>query len=86
MKGNTAEGLPDINQVLERNPKNQMALIGRGFSLLTSGQTDRAIITLNQAIEGSTEDIGPRTLRARAYLLRNEADARSQLCAQLPAR
>jgi tetratricopeptide (TPR) repeat protein len=41
--------------------------------LLTSGQTDRAIITLNQAIEGSTEDIGPRTLRARAYLLRNEA-------------
>jgi tetratricopeptide (TPR) repeat protein len=72
-KGNTAEGLPDINRVLERNPKNELALLGRGLELLTSGQSDRAIVALNQLIEGPVDDdITPRVLRARAYLIRNE--------------
>jgi tetratricopeptide (TPR) repeat protein len=40
---------------------------------MTSGQTDRAIVVLNQAVEGAAEDIGPRLLRARTYLLRSDA-------------
>ena len=72
-KGNIAEGLPDINRVLERNPKNELALLGRGIELLSSGQSDRAIAVFNQLVEGpSDDDISPRMLRARAFLLRKD--------------
>ena len=68
LKGNSAEGLADINAVLERNPSNQIAVVGRGIALITSGQFDRAIVALNQVVGKAADDSVARTLRARAYL------------------
>jgi tetratricopeptide (TPR) repeat protein len=72
MKGNSAEGLPDVNRALERDPNNLLALLGRGFAMLTSGQYDRAIIALNQVVGRTTDDFSARVLRARAYLGRSD--------------
>jgi tetratricopeptide (TPR) repeat protein len=49
-----------------------MALLGRGFAMLTSGQFDRAIVALGQVIARSTDDVPSRVLRARAYLSKND--------------
>jgi tetratricopeptide (TPR) repeat protein len=75
MKGNAAEGLPDINRALERDPNNLMALLGRGFAMLTTGQYDRAILALNQVVGRMTDDTAARVLRARAYLGRSDTSA-----------
>ena len=72
MKGNSAEGLADINAVLERIPSNQTAVFGRGLALVNSGQFDRAIVALDTVVGKTADDSMARTLRARAYLGKGE--------------
>ena len=81
MKGNSAEGLVDIKNALDRNPNNQMAELGQGLAMLVSGQYDRAIVALDQIVGKSAAYDGlARTLRARAYLAKNDtADAMTDL-------
>jgi len=88
MKGNNAEGLVDIRNALDRNPNNQMAELGQGLAMLVSGQYDRAIVALNQIIgKAPAFDAFARTLRARAYLAKNDtADAMTDLNQVLGAR
>ena len=73
-KGNTAEALPDLNNVLEKNPNNLAALLGRGLAMITSAQYDRAIVALNQVVGKTADDSMARLLRARAYLLKKDAN------------
>jgi tetratricopeptide (TPR) repeat protein len=88
MKGNSAEGLVDIKNALDRNPNNQMAELGQGLAMLVSGQYDRAIVALNQIVGKSAAYDGlARTLRARAYLAKNDtADAMTDLNSVLATR
>jgi tetratricopeptide (TPR) repeat protein len=80
MKGNAAEGLPNIDRALERNPNNLMALLGRGVAMLTTGQFDRAVLAFNQVIPRLADDHSARVLRARAYIGKNDtADAMTDL-------
>jgi tetratricopeptide (TPR) repeat protein len=74
MKGNTAEGLPDLNSVLERDPNNQAALVGRGLAMMISGQLDRALVAFNQSIGKTSDDSMARLLRARTYLAKGDAN------------
>jgi hypothetical protein len=57
------EGVADLNSALERDPNNQIALLGRGTSVLISDQFDRAIIVFNQTIGNFTDDTSIRLLR-----------------------
>src|SRR5206468_8564995 len=65
-------GIADINIVLERDPNNQTALLGRGIAMIMSGQFDRAIIALNQIVGKTADDSLARLLRARAYLAQKD--------------
>jgi tetratricopeptide (TPR) repeat protein len=57
-----------------------MALLGRGFAMLTTGQFDRAVLAFNQLIPKMTDDHAARVLRARAYLGKNDtSDAMTDL-------
>ena len=38
LKGNSAEGLVDVKNALDRNPNNQVAELGQGLAMLLSGQ------------------------------------------------
>ncbi|MBV9982072.1 tetratricopeptide repeat protein, partial [Bradyrhizobium sp.] len=75
-KGNSAEGLLDIKNALDRNPNNQLAQIGQGLAMLVSGQYDRSIVALNQLVgkPGGLDTLA-RLWRARAYLGRKDADS-----------
>jgi tetratricopeptide (TPR) repeat protein len=87
LKGRSAEGLVDINAVLDRNPNNQAAQLGRGLALLTSSQFDRAVASFDQLVGKMPDDTLVRTLRARAYVaLGKSADAMSDLNSVLNAR
>jgi tetratricopeptide (TPR) repeat protein len=70
-KGNSAEGLVDIKNALDRNPNNPTAELGQGLAMLMSGQFDRSIVALNPLI-GKDGDFLARTLRARAYLAKKD--------------
>jgi tetratricopeptide (TPR) repeat protein len=76
MRGSAADGLVDLNIALDRNPDNQLALLGRGMAMMSSGQVDRAIIAFNQIIgQGNNrgeDDSVARLLRARAYLAQRD--------------
>jgi tetratricopeptide (TPR) repeat protein len=74
LKGNTAEGTIDIKTALDRNPNNQLAEVGQGLAMLVSGQSDRALVALNQVIGKNTSyDTLARELRARALLAQKDA-------------
>ena len=76
LKGSNAEGLVDIKNVLDRNPNNQLAQVGQGLAMLTSGQYDRSIVALNQLVgKASAFETFARLLRARAYLGRRDVDS-----------
>ena len=75
LRGSAAEGIADLNAALERDPNNQIALIGRGIAMLTSGQPDRAVIAFNQVIGKMPDNSGARLLRARALLAMKDLKA-----------
>jgi hypothetical protein len=56
----------------ERLPSTFLAPLGRGFTMLTTGQYDRALVAFNQVIPRMTDDHAARVLRARAFLGRND--------------
>jgi tetratricopeptide (TPR) repeat protein len=70
----------DINSALEKNPNNQAAQLGRGLSLLTTGQFDRAVVSFDQLVGKMDDDTLARMLRARALVaLKKPADAMADL-------
>jgi hypothetical protein len=82
------EGVVDLNSALERDPNNQIALLGPGASMLISDQFDRAIIVFNQIIGKFTDDTNARLLRTSLSGAEGhpECDVRCRLCLQHPAR
>ena len=63
-----------FDRALEANPNNPMATLGRGLSMLASGQPDRAIVALDRVISAGQPTAAILTARGNAHFLKSNVD------------